>query len=410
MSFLSAIRVALSALLVNKGRSMLTSLGIVIGISAVIAMVSAGSGARSKLDERLDSVGKNLILIRPGARTQQGIVTDSVPLTSEDAAAIRKQLKPLLVGVAESRMTQRMVTTRYGNHGTVLVGSTPDLEKIRNWKMAAGRFYNDEDVKRWAPVCLIGKTVTEKLFPGKPNPVGQTITVGLVRLRVVGLLASKGRSPTGADQDDQIFLPITTLEHHLGSEGRVAGEGRIALILASTHSENMVDQAKNDIKRILRERHHIKPGAQEDFDVSSVAEMAELAVILTNTMQLLIAIIASISLVVGGIGIMNIMLVSVTERTREIGIRMAIGATPADVLIQFLIEAVVLALAGGIIGISAGIGGAFGLAELASWPVKIQGEVILLAFGVAAGVGIFFGYYPALKASRLDPIDALRYE
>jgi putative ABC transport system permease protein len=404
MSFLSALRVALGALLVNKGRSILTSLGIVIGISAVIAMVSAGSGARYKLDERLESVGKNLILVRPGARTQQGIVTDVVPLTTEDASAIRKQVGQLLTGVAESAMSQRLVSTRYGNHGTVLVGSTPDLQRVRNWHMAYGRFYTDDDVQRWASVCLLGQTVRKKLFPDTPDPVGQMIRVGVVQLRVIGVLASKGRSPTGADQDDQVFLPITTLQHKLG------GEARIALIVTAAISEELLDKAKDEIIKVVRERHHIKAGAADDFDVSTVAEMAELAVILTKTMQILVAIIASISLVVGGIGIMNIMLVSVTERTREIGIRMAIGATPADVLTQFLIEAVVLALVGGLIGITLGVGGAFGLAEAATWPVVVQPEIVLLAFLVAAGVGIFFGYYPALKASRLDPIEALRYE
>jgi putative ABC transport system permease protein len=404
MSFLSAIRVALTALLVNKGRSMLTSLGIVIGISAVIAMVSAGSGARSKLDDRLESVGKNLILIRAGSRTQQGIVADFSPLKSEDAAAIRKQVGPLLLGVAESQMTQRMVSTRYATHGTWLVGSTPELQRIRNWKMAYGRFISDEDVKRVAPVCLLGQTTRRKLFPDKADPIGQLVRVDHVQFNVVGILEEKGRSPTGADQDDQVFLPITTLER------RVTGDDSFALIVTAAKSEDLIDKAKDEIVRVMRDRHHIKPGGNDDFDVSSVREMAELAVILTTTMQLLIAVIASISLVVGGIGIMNIMLVSVTERTREIGIRMAIGATPFDVLVQFLIEAVVLALVGGIIGITLGIVGAAALAGIAGWPLVVDPRMVLLAFLVAAAVGIFFGYYPALKASRLDPIEALRYE
>ncbi|HEV3204561.1 MAG TPA: ABC transporter permease, partial [Gemmataceae bacterium] len=398
------IRVALTALLVNKGRSMLTSLGIVIGISAVIAMVSAGSGARYKLDDRLESVGKNLILIKAGSRTQQGIVADYNPLKSDDAAAIRKQMGPLLVGVAESQFTQRIVSTPNINHGTLIVGSVPDLKRIRNWKLAYGQFYSEEDVKRLAPVCLLGQSVRKKIFPDRPDPIGETVRVGHLQLRVIGVLEEKGRSPTGADQDDQIFIPITTLQRKL------TGDDSIAIIVTATKSEEMIEKAKGELIRVMRDRHHIKPGGTEDFDVSTVREMAELAVILTTTMQILIAIIASISLVVGGIGIMNIMLVSVTERTREIGIRMAIGATPGDVLIQFLIEAVVLALVGGIIGITLGIGGAVGLAEVANWPVVVQPPVVLVAFLVAAGVGIFFGYYPALKASRLDPIDALRYE
>jgi putative ABC transport system permease protein len=404
MSFFSAIRVALSALLVNKGRSMLTSLGIVIGISAVIAMVSAGSGARYKLDDRLESVGKNLILIKAGSRTQQGIVADYNPLKSEDAAAIRKQLGPMLVGVAESQFTQRIVSTANVNHGTLIVGSVPDLKRIRNWKLAYGQFYTDDDVKRLAPVCMLGQTARKKLFPDRPDPIGEVVRAGHLQLRVIGVMEEKGRSPTGADQDDQIFVPITTLQRKL------TGDDSIAIIVTATRSEEMIEKAKDDIIRVMRDRHHIKVGGTEDFDVSTVREMAELAVILTTTMQVLIAIIASISLVVGGIGIMNIMLVSVTERTREIGIRMAIGATPGDVLVQFLIEAVVLALVGGIIGISLGIGGAVGLANVANWPVVVQPAVVLIAFLVAAGVGIFFGYYPALKASRLDPIEALRYE
>jgi putative ABC transport system permease protein len=406
MSFLSAIRVALGALLVNKGRSVLTSLGIVIGISAVIAMVSAGAGARDKLDERLDSVGKNLILIKPGGRTQQGISTESAPLKEEDVEAIRKKVNPSwLTGVAESQMVPLiMASTRYGNHPVPLVGSVPDLQKIRRWKVKYGRFYTDEDVKAFAPVCLIGENTRQKLFPDKPDPVGESVRVGRIQLRVIGVLGEKGRSPTGADQDDQIFLPVTTLRHKL------TGRDRIDLIITCTRSEELIERAKEEIIRVMRESHHIKPGSSDDFDVSTVQEMAELAVVLTKTMQILIAVIASISLIVGGIGIMNIMLVSVTERTREIGIRMAIGATPWDILIQFLIEAVVLALVGGIIGISLGLGGAFALAEVAGWPPVLQPNIVLLAFFVSAAVGIFFGFYPAQKASRLDPIEALRYE
>ncbi len=404
MSFFSAIRVALAALLVNKGRSVLTSLGIVIGIAAVIAMVSAGGGARFKLDDRLESVGKNLILIKPGSRTQLGIAADSTPLKKEDAAAIRKRVGTYLTGVSESQMTQRLASTRYGNHFTSLVGSTPELERIRNWKMALGHFYTEEDLKSGAPVCLLGHTLCKKLFPLKADPIGESVRVGFVDLRVIGILEEKGRSPAGGDQDDQLFLPISTLQQ------KFTNSESLQLILTAAKSADLVEKAKDEVIKVLRERHHIKTNAADDFDVSSVQEMAELAVILTATLQYLVAVIASISLIVGGIGIMNIMLVSVTERTREIGIRMAIGATPGDVLTQFLIEAVVLALVGGVIGITLGIGATIGVARFADWPIVVQPEIVALAFGVAAGVGIFFGYYPALKASRLDPIDALRYE
>jgi putative ABC transport system permease protein len=404
MSLLAAIRVALGALVVNRGRSALTSLGIVIGIGAVIAMVSAGAGAREKLDERLQTVGKNLILVRAGARTQQGIVADFVPLSREDAEAVRKEVGSLLVGAAAAQTTQRLALSATGKWPTAVVGSMPDMERIRNWQVVQGRFYSDDDVKKMAPVCLLGETARNHLFPYNPNPVGEWIHIDRLPLRVIGVLAEKGRSPTGADQDDQVFLPITTLQR------RLVGEERIGLIVAAARSEDVLENAKEEIIRVLRQRHRLKPGAADDFDVSTVREMAELAEVLTATMQVLVGIIASISLIVGGIGIMNIMLVSVTERTREIGIRMAVGATGADVLGQFLIEAVVLALVGGLVGITLGVLGAGGLAFLAGWPLCISPFIVLLAFAVSAGVGVFFGYYPALKASRLDPIDALRYE
>jgi putative ABC transport system permease protein len=403
MSFLSALRVALGALLVNKGRSTLTSLGIVIGISAVIAMVSAGTSARDKLDERLDNVGKNLILVKAGVHTQNGSLADFKPLTSEDAAAIRKRVGHLVVGVAEVQVTQRVASTRTHNYATTVVGSSPDMQDVRRWDVQYGRFYNQDDFKKQAAVCLLGQTVREKLFPDQPNPVGQMVRIDRLHLRVIGVLAPKGRMPTGGDQDDQIFVPLSTLQRKL------VGEERVSIILTAVRSMDQIDRAKEEIARVLREKHRVKVGS-EDFDVSSVQEMAELAQILMKVMSVLIGVIASISLVVGGIGIMNIMLVSVTERTREIGIRMAVGATPFDVLVQFLIEALVLALVGGILGISLGIGAAAALAGLVGWPLAINPGIVLIAFLVSGGVGVFFGYSPALKASRLDPIEALRYE
>ncbi len=403
MTFLSAIRVALDALFIHKGRSILTSLGIVIGISAVIAMVSAGEGARLLLEDRLSSLGTNLILVRAGTRSQQGMVADFAPLTGADARAIRDRLGHELTAVAETQMAQRLVSTPTAHHGTSIVGVTHELLLVRGWKMQNGRFISSADVKKMADVCALGTTVKARLFPHQDNVLGQTLRIGSLNLRVIGVMESKGHSPVGADQDDQVFMPLTTFQRKL------AGEERLSLILTSTRTQAEIEKAKEDITQLLRQRRHLKPG-NETFDVSSVYEIANLARIVTTVLQLLVGIVAGISLVVGGIGIMNIMLVSVTERTREIGIRMAIGATPANVLTQFLMEALALSLAGGLLGVALGLATALGLARLTGWPIVISPLAIVLASGVSGAVGVFFGYYPAWKASRLDPIQALRHE
>ncbi len=285
----------------------------------------------------------------------------------------------------------------------MIVGTSPDMKMVRGWDLRYGRFLAREDLKKQANVCVLGETVRAKLFPDNLDPVGQKIRIDHLQLVVAGVLAPKGRSPIGGDQDDQIFIPLNTLQRKL------VGEESLGMILTSVADMSKLEQAKDEINRLLREKRRVKPG-QEDFDVSSVQEMAELAVVMTRTMQILIGVIAGISLLVGGVGIMNIMLVSVTERTREIGVRMAIGARPADVLVQFLMEALMLSLAGGLLGVSLGIAGAFGMAHFAGWPVHIDYGMVLVSFLIAGGVGVFFGYYPALKASRLDPIEALRYE
>jgi len=403
MSLTAAIRMALGALLVHKGRSILTSLGIIIGISAVIAMVAAGDGVRYKLDERMGTIGKNLILIRAGARTKSGAVSDPTPLTRDDATAIRKQVGYLLTGVAEVQLTQRTAATRTRNWPTDLCGTTTEMQVVREWVPAVGRFFTQEEESQSAPVCVIGHTVRQKLFPDDPAPLGQSIRVDHLQLKIVGVLTPKGRNPAGADQDDEVFLPITTLQR------KVVGEDKISLILAGVRSESLTAKALEDITTVLRRTHHLKPG-NEDFDVSSVQEMAQLAYVITNTLQILVAVIASLSLFVGGIGIMNIMLVSVTERTREIGLRMAVGATASHVLTQFLIEAMILALIGGLLGILVGIAVAMGLAVAVDWPLVVSPFAVLLAVAVSAAVGVFFGFYPAWKASQLDPIEALRYE
>jgi putative ABC transport system permease protein len=404
MTCFSALRLALTTLLVNKGRSALTGLGIVIGVGAIVALVSAGDGARSKLDDRLESAGKNLLIVRPGGRTSSGMVADFQPLTEGDVAAIRREVGSLLVGVVPWQEADALATSRGGRTATAVVGTTPDFQRVCNWQVTHGRLFDADEATRAATVCLIGQTVLRHLFPDRPDPVGERIIVGALRLRVIGVLASKGQTPLGVDQDNQIFVPLATLQRKL------VGKEQIAMLLAAARSLDNIDDAQQGITRVLRRRHHIKADAAPDFDVSSVQELSAFAVTMTATLQLLVGVIASISLVVGGVGIMNIMLVSVTERTREIGIRMAVGATPADVLGQFLIEAVVLALLGGVVGVGLGIAAAVGVARVAGWPAIVSPGIILLAFAVTTAVGIFFGYYPAWKASRLDPIEALRYE
>jgi putative ABC transport system permease protein len=403
MRFSSAVRMAWGALRAHKGRSVLTSLGIIIGIGAVVALVAAGDGVTAKLDAGMDTVGKNLIVVRAGHRARTGVVADATPLTHDDPGAIRKRVGPLLTGVAEVQLTHRVAATRTTNHATMLTGTTPEMQVVREWKLAAGRFFNARELNQAAPVCVLGNTVARKLFPDDPNPLGQTVRVERLQMKVVGLLSRKGRNPIGEDQDDEIFLPLTTLQR------KVVGEERIDVILVGVRSPETMDRVVEDVTRVLRDAHKVKPG-NEDFDVSPVREMAEIGYLITSSMQLLVAVIASLSLVVGGVGIMNIMLVSVTERTREIGLRMAVGATASNVLMQFLIEAVVLALIGGLLGITVGMAAAVGLARLADWPVVVSPFAVLLAVAVSAAVGVFFGFYPAWKASRLDPIEALRYE
>jgi putative ABC transport system permease protein len=403
MRLSAACRIAAAALRAHKARSVLTSLGIIIGIAAVIAMVAAGDGVEQKLDDRLASLGKNLILVRPGARAR-GAVADSAPLTRDDAAALRKQVPAgLLVGVAEVQLTQRTAATPTRDWHTFVCGTTPEMQPVREWRVAHGRFLSAEDVTHASAVCVLGETVRKKLFPDQPAPIDQTVRVERLRLRVVGVLAPKGRNPAGSDQDDELFVPVTALQQKL------VGNDHLTVVLTAVREEGQVQRAMDEISRVLRRTHRVKPGS-EDFDVSSVQEMAELAYVVTGTVQLLVAVIASLSLVVGGIGIMNIMLVSVTERTREIGLRMAVGARPGDVLLQFLIEAVLLSLVGGVLGLTVGLIGAGLLAAAAGWPLVIDPAMVLLAVGVSAAVGVFFGFYPAWKASRLDPIDALRYE
>jgi putative ABC transport system permease protein len=310
----------------------------------------------------------------------------------------------LLIGTAPIQATPKLVTSRTERWHTVLVGTTPNFPAVEGWRLVAGRSFNDKEQREMGRVCVIGQTVRRKLLPASPNPVGQTLHVERLRLRVIGLLGAKGRNPIGVDQDDQVFVPLTTLQR------QVAGKEEVAMILAAVRPESNLSETRDKVVEVMRGRHRLKPGDPANFDVSTVEELASFAVVLGVTMRVLVAIIASVSLVVGGIGIMNIMLAALVERTHEIGIRMSVGATPADILLQFLLEAVMLASVGGVLGILLGLAGVAGAARLADWPLVVSPFIVALAFGISAAVGVFFGYYPAWKASRLDPIQALRYE
>ncbi|MGL4465586.1 MAG: ABC transporter permease [Planctomycetia bacterium] len=405
MNIWLTLNTAMNALSANKARTALTSLGITIGIAAVIAMVSAGKGAQNKLDEALGSIGPNLVVATSGNQTRSGLrvgAGDGV-FSREDAAAIRRQLEPLINGCSEVNQRPVLATTETGSYFTALAGGVPEIFRIRRWRLKSGVFYNEEHDKRQDKVAVIGKTVADRLFPNR-DPVGETFRASGLTFRVLGLLEPKGTSIIGADQDDLIMVPMNTLLK------KVSGSDKCMLIVTEARSTELADQVKTTMEKILRVRHRIRPDEEANFRVSSVREMANLAVMFTNTLSGLIFAIASISLMVGGIGVMNIMLVSVTERTREIGIRMAIGAKSSDVMNQFLTEAVILALIGGGIGITLGAGCAWLIALVAKWEFVISPGSVFIAVLTSAAVGIFFGYYPARKASMLDPIEALRYE
>jgi len=403
-----ALRIALRALRVNKMRSFLTMLGIIIGIAAVIAMMAVGSGASYVISQQIASIGSNILLIIPGSTTSSGIRTGSggvQTLTYEDSRAIMQECPSVELASGTIRGSGQVV---YGNQNwsTLLMGATPELFIIREWPVSAGRSISHSDVDGAAKVCLIGHTIAQTLF-GAEDPLGKMIRIKKVPFTVVGVLEPKGQSPQGTDQDDVIFLPLRTAQRKLlGSQF----PNSVGAILVKARSEELLASAQEEITALLNQRHRITNGKDPDFTVRNLSEILAVAEQSAKAMSLLLGSVASISLIVGGIGIMNIMLVSVTERTREIGIRMAIGAKRNDILLQFLTEAVLLTLLGGVLGIALGAGGATIVSSLLSWPTLISPVAITVAVLFSGAVGIFFGYYPARKAAGLNPIDALRYE
>ncbi|MDP6567310.1 MAG: ABC transporter permease [Alphaproteobacteria bacterium] len=410
MSTLDCIGAAFHALRANVLRSVLTALGIIIGVAAVIVMVAVGAGAESRVRDVIKSLGANLMFIVPGsgasggARLGRGTV---LSLTEDDAAAIRADIPSVLYAAPSVRGSGQVV---YGNlnWSTTIYGITPDNLDAREWVIDGGRRIRAEDLRAAGKVALLGATVREKLF-GDGDPVGQSIRIKRVPFKVVGTLREKGETPMGRDQDDVIFVPLSTAKKRVIGGRRISGR-LVSMIVVKVRNGDELEEAEVAITELLRQRHRIRPGDKDDFGVRNLAELLQKREESSRIMSLLLAAVASISLIVGGIGIMNIMLVSVTERTREIGLRMAVGASGRDVLAQFLTEAVVLAVVGGIVGIAIGLVGAQVSADIAGWPMLVQGNSVLLAVGVSGVVGVFFGFYPARKAARLNPIDALRHE
>ena len=405
MNLAILIRLAMQSILKNRTRAMLTMLGIVIGVAAVIVMVAVGYGARSRIREQINNLGTNMIVITPGASTTGGVSQGAqafATLTLEDAEKIRSQSQTV-VAVSPVIVGRSQVIAPGGNWRTAINGVDTDYQVIRDWQTDSGAFFATEDVRAARSVAVLGRTVAQRIFAGS-DPVGQEIQIAALRFKVTGVLAPKGQTASGSDSDDVILVPYTT------AATRLTGRPRIPQILASAASAGDIPAAQEEISTLLRESHHISGDEDDDFTVRNQTDLATAAESSTRVMTLLMAAIASISLLVGGIGIMNIMLVSVTERTREIGIRLAIGARGSDVLIQFLVESIVMGILGGVVGLAFGFASAKVLAHFTGWETVISPLVMIVAVGFSGAVGVFFGFYPARKAAALNPIEALRYE
>lgn len=408
LDFKSILKMATVSLKINKMRSILTSLGIIIGVSAVIIMLAVGSGASKKIAKDMESMGSNLLMVRSASAKSGGVrmgMGTRPTLTMKDAEVIESKARGVLA-IAPYSAESKQLTYGNQNWSTTVGGTTQPYFLIRNYEIESGRGFLPEDNKNSTKVAIIGQTVSTELF-GDVDPIGKTIRIGNVPFKVVGLLKTKGSSGMGQDQDDLVFIPITTAQR------KVFGTdfpGTVSMIAVKAQNDEVLSLAQEDITEILQYRHHIGKNQDNDFEIRNLAEMQETIKSTTKTMSLLLGAIAGVSLIVGGIGIMNIMLVSVTERTKEIGIRMAIGAKASDIRIQFLIESFILSMAGGLTGVAIGILGAFLMHKFAGMNIAITLQSILLSLGFSAAIGIGFGYYPAYKASLLNPIDALRYE
>lgn len=410
MRLMEAIRSAFSAIMANALRSLLTMLGIVIGVAAVIAMVAIGSGARNLVDQQIRSLGANLAIITPGNVTQGGArlgAGAASSLTDEDAHAIRTEVDGV-IAAAPFVQGGTQIVAGGSNWGTRIYGIDLDWFSAREWDVATGRGFDPEEVRRGDIVIVLGQTVARNLF-GEDDPVGQIVRVRNVPFRVIGVMAPKGQSAFGQDQDDVIFVPLDAGRRRVIGRN-YAKDGSVGSIFVKFANEEDIEPGIEAMTELLRQRHRIIGEQEDDFSIRNLTEIANTASASANTLSMLLAAVAAVSLLVGGIGIMNIMLVSVTERTREIGLRLAVGARPRDILSQFLIEATTLSTIGGAIGIALGAGTAYAVAQLAGWPSLVSTNAIIIAVGFSALVGIFFGFYPAQRAAKLDPIEALRRE
>jgi len=408
IKLLWTLKIAVKALQANKMRSVLTMLGVIIGVGAVIAMLAIGTGASQRISQQIQSIGSNLLIILPGSTSAGGVrmgAGTQPTMTLRDAEAIKKEcpavsyVAPILGGAAQ-------VVYGHTNWSTGVQGTTADMLAVRNWPLASGRTFTDQDIRSATKVCLLGQTIVDNLF-GSDDPLGQVVRIKNVPFKVLGVLSSKGQSAVGQDQDDTVLIPVTTAQKRLFG---TSFPGMIRTIMVEAGSLEEMAAAEEQITLLLRQRHHLGQKQDADFTVRNLTQFLQAAEQSSRVMTLLLGAIASVSLLVGGIGIMNIMLVSVTERTREIGIRMAVGAKTRAIRLQFIAEALTLSTIGGIVGIATGVGVSKTISALAGWSTVVSAFSVILAFGFSALVGIFFGYYPAYKASLLDPILALRYE
>jgi putative ABC transport system permease protein len=410
MTLLATLKVALAALRTNKLRSSLTMLGIIIGVAAVIAMVGVGAGAQARVEDQIKSLGSNLIIVLSGNFTGGGarMGAGSQPTISEDDAYALQREIPAVEAAAPQLRGSGQVIFGNSNWSTSVLGVTPDYLTARNWSVVSGRALTPQDVESAAKVVMLGQSVVRSLF-GEADPVGETVRIRRVPHEVVGVLERKGQSMVGQDQDDVVLIPISTARKRVLGGQQVKSRS-VGAITVKVQDGGDVAAVEQELRDLLRQRHRLQPNQEDDFFLRNLAEVLAAQEASSRILALLLAAIASVSLVVGGIGIMNIMLVSVTERTREIGLRMAVGARGRDILLQFLVEAVTLALIGGLVGIVLGVAASYAVGHFAGWRTEVDAAAVLLAVGFAGAIGVFFGFYPARKAARLAPIDALRHE